>query len=100
MSTVVPLLRPARVTVTLKDGRSDSHACESHRGDFNDPFAESEIRDKFRELAGTLLSAEGAMKVEDLIERCDQWASVSELTEALRQYASRGDRDQGSGVRD
>jgi 2-methylcitrate dehydratase PrpD len=100
MSTVVPLLRPARVTVTLKDGRSDSHACESHRGDFNDPFAESEIRDKFRELAGTVLSAEGAMKVEDLIERCDQWASVSELTEALRQYASRGDRDQGSGVRD
>jgi len=99
MSAVVPLLRPARVTVTLKDGRSHTHACESHRGDFNDPFAESEIRDKFRELAGAVLSAEGVMKVEDLVERCDQWKNVGELTETLRQHASLGVRGQGSGVR-
>ena len=40
MSAVAPRLRPARVTVTLTDGRQSTHACESHRGDFQQPFAE------------------------------------------------------------
>src|SRR5712671_1788559 len=44
MTAVAPRLRPARVTVTLTDGRSSTHARESHRGDFQEPFAESEIR--------------------------------------------------------
>ena len=60
MSAVAPRLRPARVTVTLKDGRQDTHACESHRGDFQQPFEESELREKFRELAGDVLTPEGA----------------------------------------
>jgi len=51
-------LRPARVTVTLTDGSSDASR-DSHRGDFSEPFAESELRAKFRELAGTILTAEG-----------------------------------------
>ena len=38
MSAVAPLLRPARVTVTLTDGRQATHATESHRGDFQQPF--------------------------------------------------------------
>src|SRR5437764_1792214 len=59
MSAVAPLLRPARVTVTLSDGRSATHSCESHRGDFSAPFAEAELRGKFRELAGTVLTADG-----------------------------------------
>src|SRR5689334_17496354 len=33
MSAVAPRLRPARVTVSLSDGRQAMHACESHRGD-------------------------------------------------------------------
>ena len=35
-------------------------ARESHRGDFNEPFAEAELREKFRELAGHVLDAGGA----------------------------------------
>ena len=34
MTALAPRLRPARVTVTLTDGRSATHACDSHRGDF------------------------------------------------------------------
>ena len=52
MTALVPRLRPARVTVVLTDGRTASLACDSHRGDFQQPFAESELRDKFRELGG------------------------------------------------
>jgi len=84
MSAVAPRLRPARVTLTLSDGRQASEATESHRGDFQLPFAESEIRGKFRELAGTALTPEGVADVEHAVDRCEEWASVAELPELLR----------------
>ena len=86
MSAVAPRLRPARVTVTLTDGRQTTYACESHRGDFQQPFTESELRDKFRELAGTVLTVEGVSDVEHAIDRCERWESVGELTELLRRF--------------
>ncbi|MDB5809021.1 MAG: hypothetical protein JWN94_1143 [Betaproteobacteria bacterium] len=87
MSAVAPKLRPARVTVKLKDGRSATRECESHRGDFNRPFAESEIRAKFHELAGEVLTAEGSKKVEAAIEKCEQWKSVRELIDLMRAHS-------------
>src|SRR5439155_5827511 len=81
MSAVAPRLRPARVTLTLSDGRQASEATESHRGDFQLPFAESEIRDKFRELAGTVLTPAGVAAAEHAVDRCEEWASVSEWPE-------------------
>ncbi|HEX2150511.1 MAG TPA: MmgE/PrpD family protein, partial [Stellaceae bacterium] len=84
MTALAPLLRPARVTVTLIDGRQATHASDSHRGDFNKPFAESEIRGKFRELAGTVLTETGARDVERAVDGCEEWASVSTLTDLLR----------------
>jgi 2-methylcitrate dehydratase PrpD len=87
MSAVAPRLRPARVTVTLGDGRQATHSFESHRGDFQEPFAESEIRGKFRELAGTVLTEAGVADVERAVDRCDEWTSVDELTQLLRRSA-------------
>ena len=86
MSAVAPRLRPARVTLTLSDGRQATHARESHRGDFQQPFAEAEIRAKFQELAGVVLTAEGVLRVEDAVDRCEDWESVGELTALLRHY--------------
>lgn len=86
MSAVAPRLRPARVTVTLKNGRQGTHACDSHRGDFHEPYAESELRDKFRELAGAVLTPEGVLRVEAAVSRCDEWTRVGELTELLRRH--------------
>jgi 2-methylcitrate dehydratase PrpD len=86
MSAVAPRLRPARVTVTLKDGRTSTHECESHRGDFHKPFAESELREKFHELAGTALTADGVEQVEAAVDRCDDWAGIGELTALLRKH--------------
>ena len=86
MSALAPRLRPARVTVTLGDGRHATQATQSHRGDFSQPFAESEIRDKFRELAGTVLTPEGAVEVERAVDRCEEWKSVGELPELLRRF--------------
>src|SRR5262245_1013328 len=86
MTAVAPRLKPARVTITLKDGRQSTHTCESARGDFQRPYQETEIREKFRELAGLVLVPEGVTDVEHAVNRCDQWTSARELTEQLRRY--------------
>jgi 2-methylcitrate dehydratase PrpD len=86
MSAMAPRLRPARVTVTLTDGRSSTRACDSHRGDFQQPFAESDIREKFRELAVVVLTPEGAKAVEQAVDRSEEWASLAELTGLLRRH--------------
>jgi 2-methylcitrate dehydratase PrpD len=86
MSAVAPRLRPARVTVTLTDGRQATHSRDSHRGDFSEPFAESELRAKFRELAGTVLISEGAARVEAAVDSCEEWPSLAELTDLFRRY--------------
>jgi 2-methylcitrate dehydratase PrpD len=86
MTAAAPRLRPARVTVILTDGRHGTHSRDSHRGDFQQPFAESEIRGKFRELAGVVVRPEGVSSVEDAVDHCEQWQSIAELTEPLRRF--------------
>jgi 2-methylcitrate dehydratase PrpD len=86
MTALVPRLRPARVTVVLTDGRTASHACDSHRGDFQQPFAESELRDKFRELSGCALTPEGVRLVEQAVDRCEEWDDVGVLTALCRRH--------------
>jgi len=86
MTAVAPRLKPARVTVTLTDGRQSTHTCDSPRGDFQRPYQESEVRAKFRELAGLILTPEGALSIEQAVQQCDQWRSVRALTEQLRRY--------------
>jgi 2-methylcitrate dehydratase PrpD len=88
MSALVPGRRPARVTVTLTDGRQAINSRDSHRGDFNDPFTEAEIRGKFRELAATVLTSDAIERVEHTIDRCEDWASVAELPDLLRRAAA------------
>lgn len=87
MSAVAPRLRPARVTVTLGDGRQATHARDSHRGDFQRPFAETEIRDKFHELAATVLTPQGAREVESAVDLCEEWITVEKLPDLLRRSA-------------
>ena len=86
MTAMAPRLRQARVTVALTDGRSATHACDSHRGDFQQPFAETELREKFHELAGVALTPEGVTLVEQAVDHCDEWDSVDVLTALCRRY--------------
>jgi 2-methylcitrate dehydratase PrpD len=86
MTARTPALRPARVTVTLADGRAATHARDSYRGDFNEPFSEAELHGKFRELAGTVLSAAGVEATLRLIDECEDWPDIGVLTRCLRQY--------------
>ena len=89
MSALVPRLKPASVTVRLKDGRESTRARDSHRGDFNDPFPESVLRAKFRELAGCVLAPAVAARVEQAVDRCEELGSVRELIEIMRSAGQR-----------
>jgi len=86
MSALAPRLRPARVTLTLTDGRQASHAVESHRGDFQAPFTEPELRDKFRQLAGTVLTPDGVAAAEQAVDACEAWQNAGELPAILRRH--------------
>ena len=55
------------------------------RGDFNQPYSEAVLRGKFRELAGHVLDAQGVAQVEQAVDRCEEWTSVSDFTTLLRQ---------------
>jgi 2-methylcitrate dehydratase PrpD len=86
MSALVPRLRPARVTVRLGDGRQSTRSRDSHRGDFEHPFTAAELRAKFRELAGTVLTGEGAAAVAEAIDHSEEWPNLAVLTALLRRH--------------
>jgi 2-methylcitrate dehydratase PrpD len=84
LSADVPRLKPARVTVTLADGRQVTRLRESARGDYQDPYGEDEVRAKFRELARVVLSPAGVARVEELVDRLDDLPRLGDLVAALR----------------
>jgi 2-methylcitrate dehydratase PrpD len=81
LSAHVPRLKPARVTVTLTDGRQVTRLRESARGDYQDPYDPGEIRSKFRELAGLVLSPTGVARMEELVDRLDDLPRLGALVE-------------------
>jgi len=87
MNSAVPALKPARVTLTLKDGQQIMRACDSPRGDCLNPYEESELRLKFRQLAGFALTPQGLGEVERAVDRFEHWTSATELTDLLRRHS-------------
>jgi 2-methylcitrate dehydratase PrpD len=84
LSASVPRLKPARVTVTLTDGRQATRLRESARGDYQDPYGKGELRSKFRELAGVVLSSAAVTKLEALVDRLDEVPRLGDLVAVLR----------------
>jgi 2-methylcitrate dehydratase PrpD len=87
MTALGPTLKPARVTVTLTDGRRATADCTNCKRDSKPTDPEPEIREKFRELAGTTLPPEGVHEIERAVDRCEDWASADELFALLRRHA-------------
>lgn len=90
MSALAPKLRPARVAVALKDGRTHAVSVLSHRGDFNAPFDRTEILGKFRELAGHVLKVEGIRLAEDTMLGIDRVADTRAAMRALASHVRTG----------
>lgn len=67
MTARLPGLRPARVALHLKDGRTLSAEALTNRGDTEDPFSPEEIREKFRELATPVFGTARARAIEEAV---------------------------------
>ena len=87
LSERVPQIKPARVTLRLKDDRTCTRLCESARGDYQRPYSEADIRAKFHELAGLVLTPEGGQAVEAAVRRAEDWPNAQALIEILRRHS-------------
>ncbi|HYK15643.1 MAG TPA: MmgE/PrpD family protein [Burkholderiales bacterium] len=87
LTAAAPRLKPARVTLKLKDGRQTTQTCDSPRGDCLNPYTEAEISEKFAELTAPTLMPVGSAAIEQAIESCERWQSVGELAALLRGHS-------------
>jgi 2-methylcitrate dehydratase PrpD len=83
LSALAPGQKSARVTLRLKDGRQTTAFCEASRGGFERPYEQAELLEKFRSLAGGLLTPAGVQELESLLLRLDWVPSVQEVFETL-----------------
>jgi 2-methylcitrate dehydratase PrpD len=67
----------ARMTVRLADGRVLEHHVKAARGTAENPLSREEVEDKFRRLAGRVLSRE---RVEGLVERLRDLAGLPDAS--------------------
>jgi 2-methylcitrate dehydratase PrpD len=84
MTELGPVLKPARVTLTLTDGRQAVAECRNARRDSQPTDPEPGVREKFRELAATLLAADVIGDVEDAVNHAETWEGVADLLDLLR----------------
>ena len=87
LTALTPHARPARVEVRLADGRTLARQVDQPFGEFDRPYPESALREKFVALAGPDLGAAGAGSAWELCRRVDDLESVRELTGGLRSLA-------------
>jgi 2-methylcitrate dehydratase PrpD len=80
----VPLIRSARVTMELGDGRVISDFTENPRGHFENPFTDQELAQKFDGLAGRYLTHNGVERVRTMVLGMEKLESARELTDAMR----------------
>jgi 2-methylcitrate dehydratase PrpD len=90
MSAVVPDQKPARVTVTLADGRQASAYLPVSKRDSTPYDPEPLVRSKFRLLAAEVLTPAGIAAAEAAVDAAEGWASPGVLPALLRQHQKAG----------
>ena len=67
MTAQLPELRPARVTIHLRDGSILKAAVETNRGDWQDPYTDTALKEKFMALTTRLWPADQAEQIHTAI---------------------------------
>jgi 2-methylcitrate dehydratase PrpD len=83
----LPAIRPARITMTLADGRTVTEMTENPRGHFENPFSDDELGAKFAKLTGGYLTDAGVGCVRDMAWGLERLGSIREMTDAMRANA-------------
>lgn len=83
LTAKLPGLRPARVAVTLRDGRVLAAEALTNRGDTEDPYSAEEVIAKYREIAAPVFGAARADAILDACLAIDGAPSVRPLCDLL-----------------
>lgn len=83
LTAQLPALRPARVTLRLRDGRRWQAQVSTNRGDAENPYDESTVRAKFHALVEPIWSRAQARRIEALVDRLASAQDVIELDRLL-----------------
>jgi 2-methylcitrate dehydratase PrpD len=87
LTALTPQARPARVEVRLTDGRTLAHQVDTPAGEYDRPYPEARLREKFVGLAVPSLGAAGATSAWELARHVDRLKSARDLTDGLRALA-------------
>jgi 2-methylcitrate dehydratase PrpD len=83
LTAMLPGLRPARVKITLVDGRILSAEAYTNKGDAEDPYSAEEVQDKFREVAGSVWSHAHCSSILAAVEDLDRSPGLGALSRLL-----------------
>lgn len=83
LTSMLPDLRPARVTIHLKDGRTLKAEALTNKGDAEDPYSDAEICEKFHEITGPVWDAARRAAILSGVDTLDRAESVQALSELL-----------------
>ncbi len=83
LTAMLPGLRPARVRITLADGRILAAEAFTNRGDTEDPYSPAEIREKFFEVAGSVWNEAHCMALLEAVEDLDRAPDLRALSRLL-----------------
>jgi 2-methylcitrate dehydratase PrpD len=79
LTAKLPSLRPARVRVTLNDGRTLHAETLTNKGDTEDPYSSADVVEKFREVASPVVGASRARAIVDRVLSLQTAAALAEL---------------------
>ncbi len=83
LTAMLPGLRPARLAVTMTDGRVLRAEALTNRGDTEDPYTPAEVAEKFMDLTGPVYGPVRAKSLRDLVLGLDGDMPIAPLLKAL-----------------
>ncbi len=84
LAAKLPVIRPARVTIRLKNGRELVNQVEDPRGHYENPFSDEELEAKFCSLAERYITENGVKVLLNYLKIPEKVGSVRNLTGAMR----------------
>lgn len=79
LTAQLPALRPARVTVTLNDGRILQAEALTNKGDTEDPYTAGEVHEKFLEVSAPVIGRARAIDLSTGILNLDAASSLADI---------------------
>jgi 2-methylcitrate dehydratase PrpD len=79
LTAKLPALRPARVVVTLSDGRVFRAEALTNKGDTEDPYTAAEVHEKFMEVSTPVIGRDRAIALSTAILNLDAAPSLADL---------------------